>query len=98
MCPHSPRALSKRESDGCFPVYRVLANKTEKETNSEICVEGDARMGAQSGVSLEMLKTAAEFLLGPMLDRELLKNHILKARNPLDSAITYYSGLQHCRK
>ncbi len=68
MRQHSLRALSNHKPHGCLPVYRVPANKTEKETNSEICVEGDARMGAHSGVSLEMLKTAAEFLLGPTID------------------------------
>jgi len=32
MLPHSPRALSKLEQDACLPVYRLLENKTERQT------------------------------------------------------------------
>ena len=32
MLRHSPRALSKLEQDACLPIYRLLENKTERET------------------------------------------------------------------
>ena len=34
MLPHSPRALSKLEQDAYPPVYRLLENKTERQTSS----------------------------------------------------------------
>jgi len=34
MLPHSPRALSKLEQDACLPVYRLVENKTERQTVS----------------------------------------------------------------
>jgi hypothetical protein len=34
MLPHSPRALSKLEQDAYPPVYRLLENKTERQTVS----------------------------------------------------------------
>jgi hypothetical protein len=34
MLPHSPRALSKVEQDAYPPVYRLLENKTERQTVS----------------------------------------------------------------
>jgi hypothetical protein len=36
MLPHSPRALSKLEQDACLPVYRLLENKTERQTVSSM--------------------------------------------------------------
>ena len=35
MRQHSLRALSKHESDGCLPVYRITRNKTKNETDLE---------------------------------------------------------------
>jgi hypothetical protein len=51
-CHRSPRALSKRESDACVPVYRLPTNKTETETALEMRSEGDIRIDRPRRVSL----------------------------------------------
>jgi hypothetical protein len=43
MREHSPRALSKLEQDACLPVYRLLENKTERETVSSTGREQEPR-------------------------------------------------------
>ena len=42
-CSHSPRALSKLEQDAYLPVYRLLENKTERQTVSSTRREQEPR-------------------------------------------------------
>jgi hypothetical protein len=50
MLPHSPRALSKLEQDAYPPLYRLLENKTERQTVSFDVLRTRTRSAAQQTI------------------------------------------------